>query len=112
MFSMEDAIASGLKGRELMNTWKTSRGCENCGWNVHPAGLQLDHIDPSTKYRTKSGKLLNPGEMRSMKQSVVIAEMMKCRVLCACCHAIRSYEDDHYLLGRKVSVVSDKVDVC
>ena len=43
--------------REFLNMLKTERGCEYCGYNEHPCALQLDHIDPETKFRDKNGKI-------------------------------------------------------
>lgn len=80
--------------RQITNKIKSERGCEVCGWNVHPAGLQFDHIDPSTKYRTKSGKVVHPSDMIKGNRyalRTVLAELAKCRVICANCHAIHTH---------------------
>lgn len=76
--------------RRFLDRYKTRTGCAECGYNKAPEALELDHIDPNTKYRTKNGKTLNPGEMIGMSQRVFFAELEKCRVLCAICHAIHS----------------------
>lgn len=86
------------ENRLFMNEWKLSKGCEAvdiegnvCGYNTHPSALQFDHIDPSTKYRTKSGRTMNPSEMVKLKRSVLQAELEKCRVLCANCHMVYTH---------------------
>jgi hypothetical protein len=84
--------------RRFMDKWKKDRGCEAvdlegnvCGYNVHPSALQFDHIDPLTKYRTKSGRIIHPSHMVRFKREVIIAELNKCRVLCANCHMIYTH---------------------
>lgn len=86
--------------REYYNKRKTERGCEMvkpdgtvCGYNEHPFALQLDHIDPSTKYRSKSGKLVNPGNLISRSQAIIDAEFDKCRILCANCHMVYTHTE-------------------
>jgi len=73
---------------------KLARGCEVCGFRVHPAALQFDHIDPDTKYRTRSGKVVHPSDMVKGDRyalATVLAEVSKCRVLCANHHAIHTH---------------------
>ena len=98
--------------RRFMNQWKTERGCEAvdlegnaCGYNIHPSALQFDHIDPSTKYRTKSGRTMNPTEMARLKRAVLIVELEKCRVLCANCHMIYTHT-----IQREISKVKIKAE--
>jgi hypothetical protein len=69
---------------------KKASGCEDCGYNAHPAALALDHIDPSTKHVTRTGRRQNPGAMLSYKPETFRAELEKCRVLCHNCHSIHT----------------------
>lgn len=80
-----------IKNRIWLNNYKVSQGCHYCGYNSHPSALQLDHIDPDTKYTTSKGKRLNPGELVRYSQAILFAEVRKCRVLCANCHAIHTH---------------------
>ena len=80
--------------RAITNRIKSERGCEVCGFNAHPAALQFDHIDPATKYRTKAGKVVHPSDMiKGGRYSLetALAEIAKCRVVCANCHAIHTH---------------------
>lgn len=80
--------------RSITNRIKVSRGCEECGYNAHPSALQFDHLDPATKYRTKSGKVVHPSDMiKGGRYSLetILAEIHKCRVLCANCHAVHTH---------------------
>ena len=73
---------------------KISIGCEDCGFASHAFALQFDHIDPATKYRTKSGKLVNPSDLFvTCSAWVFIAEVAKCVIRCANCHAIKTAKE-------------------
>jgi hypothetical protein len=80
--------------REIVDMIKVMSSCEFCGYNADPRALQFDHIDPATKYRTKSGKLVHLSDMvKGDRYSIktILAEIAKCRVLCANCHAVHTY---------------------
>jgi fructose/tagatose bisphosphate aldolase len=102
---------------------KKANGCEECGYNKHPAALDLDHIDPDTKLVSATGRRVSPGSMLSYSTIMFQSELAKCRVLCKNCHAIHTVEQMAELrrLGRlkvrgknirKMSVAPDKVEVC
>lgn len=55
--------------------------CQHCGWNKHPAGFQFHHKDPSEKD-------FNIGAVSNRRWEIIQAELDKCELLCACCHAI------------------------
>lgn len=73
--------------------FKLESGCKICGYNKHPGALQFAHRDPATKYRTASGKPVEPSDMikgqhRSRYgEQTIWNEISKCDVLCANCHA-------------------------
>lgn len=80
--------------RSIVDAIKVEQGCSYCGYNAHPAALQFDHIDPSTKYRTRTGKIVHPADMiKGGRYSLptILAEIAKCRVLCANCHAVHTH---------------------
>ena len=91
---------SRMKGRErnqrIVNAIKLDRGCEadDCGWrgDFTPQMLHFDHVVPVEKehaisYLVKHGRAVD----------TLMKEIDKCVVLCACCHAKKSYEEgDHY----------------
>jgi len=78
---------------------KLERGCVDCGYNAHPAALEFDHRDPADKDpllvggRTISSQLQRRWEW-------VLAEVAKCDVRCANCHAVRTAVEQHHLHGR------------
>jgi hypothetical protein len=84
------------KNTSLVNRWKMTKGCKQCGYKKHPSALVLDHIDPMTKDRNKrNGRAYNPLWSKVRLKE----ELTKVQVLCACCHNIRTYEEEHYKFG-------------
>lgn len=81
------------KRRELLDKIKLDTGCEECGYNKHPAALHFDHIDPSNKSFTISQDV-------KRKWSDIENEINKCRVLCANCHSIYTHNENHYRNNR------------
>ena len=71
-----------IRGRWL-DLYKMSKGCQICGYNKHPVALEFDHID-------KADKVTDISNMRKGNLKKLIAEVRKCRVLCANCNAIHS----------------------
>ena len=74
-----------LAFRAMLDSYKVEHGCMQCGYNVHPAALDLDHRDPTEKTN-------NVGDMYSYTIERVLAELDKCDVLCAICHRIKTFE--------------------
>jgi len=70
----------------LLDKIKLERGCEHCGYREDARALQFDHIDPATKSFTI-------GSSSHLAWERVVAEIAKCRVLCANCHMIKTHED-------------------
>lgn len=56
--------------------------CRDCGYSSHHAALQFHHIDPTTKEFMWN-------KMRLLSWAKTVAELDKCELLCANCHAIR-----------------------
>lgn len=72
--------------REYINALKMKRGCIDCGYNKHSAALEFDHREGETKaFATFSSNLCRAW-------SVILAEIEKCDVRCANCHAIVTAE--------------------
>ena len=70
-----------------LNKYKTSKGCEDCGYNSHAVALDFDHINP----REKSFNISARVDLSTVK--TIINEVRKCRVLCANCHRIKTLKD-------------------
>lgn len=69
--------------RLFANAIKMERGCADCGYSAHPAALEFDHL-PGTQKRYKVSALM------LSSRAVLMAEIAKCEVVCANCHAIRT----------------------
>jgi hypothetical protein len=65
--------------------YKLDKGCADCGYKGHPVALQFDHRPGTVKIRDiKSGQHLG--------WAALMVEIEKCDVVCANCHAIRTFE--------------------
>lgn len=74
----------GEERRKKLAAIKIERGCAHCGYNENPAALQFHHTDPAKK-------LAGVASLIYKSWSLVLAELDKCIVLCANCHAIHHY---------------------
>ncbi|MDP9274709.1 MAG: hypothetical protein M3O99_03830 [Chloroflexota bacterium] len=62
------------------------RPCADCGRNFSPWVMDFDHRDPAKKsFNVMSGRAM------LMSRSRLIAEIEKCDIVCANCHAGRTY---------------------
>jgi hypothetical protein len=72
------------KKTEEIRKYKLEQGCIDCGYNQHPEALEFDH-------KPNSNKLFNVGEkLGAYSLDKIWAEINKCEVVCANCHAIRT----------------------
>ena len=83
-----------MKNRHITDRIKMDAGCQKCSYRGHPAALTFDHLDPSKKYRTKSGKPVHLSDMikgNRYSLTTVLAEIEKCQILCFNCHMEQTY---------------------
>mgnify|MGYP001617185719 FL=1 len=66
------------------------QGCIDCGYKEHQAALDFDHINDNKLFNIMCDGLTRPW-------LTLIAEVVKCEVVCANCHRIRSYRRLHGL---------------
>ncbi len=69
--------------RLMINDYKVSRGCVECGYNKHPAALDFNHKDPKQKVQRIAA-------MYTYTLEKIMAELEKCEILCANCHRLRT----------------------
>lgn len=74
------------KYAEWFQSLKSGLKCELCP-ETHPAALDFHHKDPSTKLFT-----IAAGHRTVYNKEKILAEIAKCRVLCANCHRKLEYE--------------------
>lgn len=78
--------------REWLANFKLAHGCVDCGYKAHAAALQLDHEG------TKSVEI---AEARSsIKRLQAEIEAGQCRVRCANCHSIKTWERKQQVVGK------------
>ncbi len=70
--------------RDWMQAYKMAHGCIDCGYNEYAVALQFDHI---TGEKVKRLSL-----MRTYSWDKIFAEVEKCEVRCANCHAVVTSE--------------------
>jgi hypothetical protein len=84
-------------GRDWLAGYKMQHGCVDCGYRAHHAALQLDHEGP---------KAVEIADARSsIKRLKAEIEAGQCKVRCANCHSIRTWErkqksDAHGAIGK------------
>ena len=81
--------------RDYINAIKLARGCEcpACSWEgpFHPTMLHFDHINPDEKLFSISNAIGAGRQLDKIEQ-----EITKCIVLCANCHAKKTWlSGDH-----------------
>jgi hypothetical protein len=71
--------------KQYVIDYKLQRGCTDCGFKGHHAALHFDHLPGHEKVRDiKSGGQLG--------WQALLDEIAKCEVVCANCHAIRTWQ--------------------
>lgn len=68
---------------EYVQNYKIEKGCADCGYNTHHAGLEFDHVRPKIRgvVASQMGKSLK----------VIMEEIAQCDVVCGTCHGIRTW---------------------
>ena len=67
------------------NELKASLPCVDCGGFFHHAAMTWDHLPGREKVNEVSN-------LRRFSRNAVLAEIAKCELVCANCHAVRSFE--------------------
>lgn len=84
---------------EIIDIYKVSVGCKECGYNEHPSSLCFDHLPGEKKSdHVKNGYSKRPSaggmyRLYSKKYSIseLIIELRKCIVLCNNCHMKKTH---------------------
>jgi hypothetical protein len=75
--------ARAAEKKRALDEYKIKTGCADCGYNIHPAALEFDHLPEFEKSRNVATLMYN-------SWAKIWAEVAKCEVVCCNCHAIRT----------------------
>ena len=97
------APANGRRIGEIVRAAKALIGCQKCGYRGHGSALQWAHLAKMEPARTASGKRIMPADMLKVSASgrtrygvrTIAEELRKCRILCANCHALETWDNAH-----------------
>jgi hypothetical protein len=64
---------------------KSAQPCADCGLRFHPAAMHFDHLPGAVKVDNVSDLV------RTGRRRLAELEILKCDIVCANCHAIRTY---------------------
>ena len=65
---------------------KVDKPCADCGDTFHPAAMTWDHLPGTNKLGDVGNMVRRAGKER------ILAEISKCELVCANCHAVRTFE--------------------
>lgn len=82
--------------RAVIDTYKLSKGCYECGFHKWPEALDFDHLDRTTKRFMISQKM-------AFSVKMLMKEIVKCRVLCANCHRHKSKQEAPHGFNAKLA---------
>jgi hypothetical protein len=89
-------------GQAVLKRYKVRKGCAKCGYNKNAQALQFNHINPEDKCFLIGQKIHKMYLGRHTKGKIAVkAEIAKCEVLCANCHCIHTFEEEHFAAKRK-----------
>lgn len=71
------------ENRRFIQEYKIEKGCADCQYREHHAGLEFDHTGDNKSY--------NVGNMAPMSRAKILEEISKCDVVCGTCHNIRTW---------------------
>lgn len=86
--------------RIIINNYKLRIGCKDCGYKENAWALEFDHKDGEDKRNTVASLMYGSWEN-------ILKEIKKCEVVCANCHAIRTFK--RKFKGRLSQLVEETV---
>jgi hypothetical protein len=77
---------------------KAGKPCADCGRTFHPVAMHWHHL-PGTRKKASLGDLAKRGSRKR-----VLEEIAKCELICANCHAVRTFvRSKHSLPGEEAA---------
>lgn len=84
------------KYQSILRRFKTVKGCKQCGWREHFAGLEFNHRNPKEKKFQIANRAESILAKRGCKSWLNFREELgKCDVLCSRCHSVLTWEQGH-----------------
>lgn len=68
-----------------MQAYKLAVGCADCGYAVHPAALEFDHLPGHAKRFAVTAAIFSGYSLEA-----IFAEIQSTEVVCANCHRVRT----------------------
>jgi hypothetical protein len=79
------AAAHRAETCEIINKIKESSSCKDCGVNYPYYVMHFDHIADDKEFNVSWG-------IMNRSREAVLEEIKKCELVCANCHAVRTYK--------------------
>ena len=76
----------GNRQVQMVRELKTKTPCADCGGKFHFAAMHFDHLPGYQK------EMVIANNIRSVSVARLEAEIAKCEIVCANCHAVRTYQ--------------------
>lgn len=83
-YSKRRLVILRKENKSIVNEFK-KRPCMDCGGIFHPEAMEFDHVRGVKKYDV--GRMVSQGSCTD----AVRAEILKCELVCANCHRVRTY---------------------
>ena len=84
---------------KYVREYKSSNGCVDCGIKYHYSAMQFDHKEGREKEANINALMWRAGFDR------VLSEIAKCDLVCANCHAFRTYKRQHNIDDKTTDIV-------
>jgi hypothetical protein len=82
----EQKQAWAEKRKAWLRELKFGKTCTDCGGSFPPEAMHWDHLPGTVKVGEISSNL------RNWRPKLILEEIAKCELVCATCHAIRTYK--------------------
>lgn len=82
----EKSMRNRRKKIAIVRSLKEGNPCTDCKGRFHHAAMQWDHLPGTEKVANVSEMYVNHGI------ESILREIEKCELVCANCHAVRTYE--------------------
>lgn len=76
--------------REAVTEWKRGRACEDCRNVFDPICMDFDHLPGQKKIRNIAAMVSRASGQNAWQQ--ILAEIVKCDLVCANCHRLRTQD--------------------